>query len=53
MAKPIPDGYPQLSPYICIDGANAAIEFYSSVFGAKERSRMPAPGGKMGGPASG
>ena len=48
MAKPIPDGYPQLSPYICIDGADAAIEFYSGVFGAKERSRMPAPGGKIG-----
>ena len=48
MAKPIPDGYPQLSPYICIDGADAAIEFYSSVFGAKERMRMPSPGGKIG-----
>ena len=48
MAKAIPDGYPQLSPYLCIDGADAAIEFYSSVLGAKERTRMPAPGGKIG-----
>lgn len=48
MAKPIPDGYPQLSPYLCVDGAAAAIEYYSGVFGAKERSRMPGPGGRVG-----
>lgn len=48
MVKPIPDGYPQLSPYLCVDGAAAAIDFYSSVFGAKERTRMPAPNGRIG-----
>jgi PhnB protein len=48
MVKPIPDGYPQLSPYLCVNGAAAAIEFYSSVFDAKERTRMPAPGGLVG-----
>lgn len=48
MAKPIPDGYPQLSPYLCVDGAAAAIEFYCGVFGAKERMRMPAPDGRIG-----
>ncbi|MGQ0520443.1 MAG: VOC family protein [Actinomycetota bacterium] len=48
MAKPIPDGYPQLSPYLCIEGAAAAIDFYTEVLGAKERVRMPAPGGKVG-----
>jgi len=46
--KPIPDGYPQVTPYLAIDGANDAIAFYSKVFGAKERMRMPAPGGKIG-----
>ena len=46
--KPIPDGYPQVTPYLCVDGAAEAIEFYSSVFGATERVRMPAPGGKVG-----
>lgn len=46
--KPIPDGYPQVTPYLYIDGAAGAIEFYSKVFGAKERMRMPAPGGKIG-----
>ncbi|MGH7554641.1 MAG: VOC family protein [Longimicrobiales bacterium] len=46
--KAIPDGYPQLSPYICVDGAEKAIEFYSKVFGARERMRIPSPGGKIG-----
>ncbi len=48
MAKPIPDGYPQVTPYLCIDGASAAIDFYKDVLGATERMRMPAPGGKIG-----
>ena len=46
--QPIPEGYPQLTPYICVDGADRAIEFYKKVFGAKERMRMPSPGGKIG-----
>jgi PhnB protein len=48
MVKPIPDGYPRVTPYLIIDGASAAIEFYRSVFGATERMRMPAPDGKVG-----
>ncbi len=46
--KPIPEGYPQVTPYLCVDGAAAAIEFYSQVFGGSERTRMPAPDGKVG-----
>jgi len=46
--KPIPDGYPQVTPYLHVDGAEAAIEFYGNVFGAKERMRMPGPAGKVG-----
>jgi PhnB protein len=45
---PIPDGYPQVTPYLCVDGANEAIEFYSKVFGATERMRMSGPDGKIG-----
>jgi PhnB protein len=45
--QPIPDGYPQVIPYLCVDGANAAIGFYGSVLGATERMRMPAPGDKV------
>ncbi len=48
MVKPIPDGYPRVTPYLIIDGASAAIEFYGSVLGATERMRMPAPDDKVG-----
>ena len=44
-AKAIPDGYPVLTPYLIIDGASAAIDFYKQIFGATERMRMPMPGG--------
>lgn len=46
--KPIPDGYPQVTPYLHVDGAAAAIEFYRDVFGATERMRMPGPDDKIG-----
>ena len=46
--KPIPDGYPRVMPYLHIDGAAAAIDFYGEIFGAKERMRMPGPDGKVG-----
>ena len=46
--KPIPDGYPQVTPYLIVDGADAAIEFYVKVLDAKERMRMGAPAGKVG-----
>jgi PhnB protein len=46
--KPIPEGYPQVIPYLHVDGAEAAIEFYSKVLGAKERMRLPGPDGKIG-----
>jgi PhnB protein len=42
--QPIPDGYPRVIPYLTVDGASAAIEFYASVLGATERVRMPGPG---------
>ena len=46
--KPIPDGYPQVTPYLIVDGADAAIEFYTRAFGARERMRMGGPDGKIG-----
>ena len=46
--KPIPDGYPRVTPYLHVDGASKAIEFYRTVFGAKERMRLAAPGGRIG-----
>jgi len=47
-AKPIPDGYQSVTPYLIISGANAAIEFYKDVFGASERMRLAMPGGNVG-----
>ena len=46
--KSIPDNYPRVVPYLCVDGANAAIEFYRDVFGATERMRMAEPDGRIG-----
>ena len=46
--KPIPEGYHTLTPYIEIENASEAIEFYKRAFDAKENSRMGAPGGKVG-----
>jgi PhnB protein len=46
--KPIPDGYPRVIPYLSIDGASSAIDFYTKVLGAKERMRMGGPDGKVG-----
>jgi PhnB protein len=46
--KPIPDGYPQVIPYLSVNGAEAAIDFYVKVFGATEKVRMPGPDGQIG-----
>lgn len=46
--KPVPDGYPRVTPYLSIDGAAEAIDFYCNVLGATERMRMPGPDGKIG-----
>ncbi|TDD55979.1 VOC family protein [Saccharopolyspora elongata] len=46
--EPIPSGFPRVTPYLHVDGAAAAIDFYCNVLGARERMRMPAPGGKVG-----
>jgi PhnB protein len=46
--NPIPEGYPRVIPYLHVDGAVEAIDFYTSVLGATERMRMAAPDGKLG-----
>jgi PhnB protein len=48
MVKPIPEDYPRVTPYLIVDGASAAIEFYREVLGATERMRLPAPDDKVG-----
>jgi PhnB protein len=46
--KPIPEGYATPIPYLAVDDAAEAIEYYKKAFGAKERVRMPMPDGKVG-----
>jgi PhnB protein len=46
--NPIPQGYHSVTPYLSVDGAAGAIEFYKRAFGATEVIRMPAPGDKVG-----
>jgi PhnB protein len=48
MVKPIPDGYPRVTPYLYVGGAREAIDFYRSILGAEERMSMPGPDGKVG-----
>lgn len=48
IAKPIPDGYNSVTPYLTITGAAEAIEFYKRAFGAEEVYRMPGPDGTIG-----
>ena len=47
-AKPIPEGYHTVTPYLAVGDAAQAIDFYTRAFGAKEVVRMDAPGGKIG-----
>lgn len=49
MVDPVPehlDGH--IVPYLMVDGASAAIEFYVAAFGATENYRLEMPDGKIG-----
>jgi len=41
MTNPIPEGYNSVTPYLVVDDAAKAIEFYKKAFGAEEKFRMP------------
>jgi PhnB protein len=45
--QPIPEGYHSLTPYLAVEDADKAIEFYKDAFGAQELLRMPGPDGKI------
>jgi len=47
VTKPIPEGHPSVRPYLHVDGAAEAIDFYTKAFGARERLRLEVPGGKI------
>ncbi|MGH8277485.1 MAG: VOC family protein [Steroidobacteraceae bacterium] len=46
--KAIPDGYHSVTPYLIVQGAAQAIEFYKHAFGAKELFRMADANGRVG-----
>ena len=45
--KGMPEGYHAVTPYLAVDDASAAIDFYTRALGATERMRMPMPDGKI------
>jgi len=45
--KAVPDGYHTVTPYLIVNGAVRALDFYRRAFGAKEQVRMAGPDGKV------
>jgi uncharacterized glyoxalase superfamily protein PhnB len=46
-AKPIPEGFHTLTPYLTVKDAPRAVEFYKQAFGAQVRRIHYAPDGKI------
>ena len=46
--KAVPAGYHTATPYLFVQDAARAIDFYKAAFKAKELMRLTAPGGKIG-----
>jgi PhnB protein len=46
--SPVPQGYRNLTPYLVVDGAARAIDWYIQVFGAHEAMRLAGPNGRVG-----
>ncbi len=46
--KPIPQGFRTVTPYLTVNDAARAIDFYKKAFNAQEIMRMDGPGGKIG-----
>jgi PhnB protein len=46
--RPVPEGYSTVTPYLIVDGAAAAIDFYKRAFNANELMRFAGPDGKIG-----
>jgi PhnB protein len=45
--QPIPQGYHTVTPYLVVNDAAKAIDYYQRAFGAKDVVRMDGPGGKI------
>jgi len=46
--RPIPEGYHVITPYLIVNGASRAIDYYAKVLGARERMRIMQPDGRVG-----
>ena len=46
--QPVPDQYRGATPYLCVNDAARALEFYAKAFGATETMRMAQPDGRIG-----
>lgn len=46
--KAIPEGYHSVTPYLGIDKAGEAIDFYKNAFGATQVMRLDMPDGRVG-----
>ena len=46
-AKPIPDGFHTVTPYMVVEGASKLLEFLKRAFEAKELQRMAQPDGSI------
>lgn len=42
-----PRGYRSVTPYLCVEGAEKAIEFYAAAFGAREVMKLRMPDGRI------
>ena len=45
--KPVPDGYHTVTPYLIVEDATKAIDYYERAFLAKTIVRMPGPKGRV------
>lgn len=45
--KAVPEGYRTVTPYLIVNDAAKALEYYQRGLGAKETMRFPGPGGKI------
>src|SRR5689334_15077378 len=45
--RAIPDGYSSVTPYLIINGAAKALDYYKMAFDAQELMRMPGPDGTI------
>lgn len=48
MVKPVPEGHHTATPYLIVQGAARAIDFYRKAFGAEELMRMADSAGRVG-----